>query len=255
VQGLLPGIPLSSLHLFRNLPVFLFLFLIRKLTRVSASGSPSLSRVFLAALYLLFLNEIIRLFLGLSQSIALFISETIFWILIFTSFGISFFWVMRTLKFNEYLGNFLLSFFLPFTSFLTFSGLNYFQWITGRELVYVFTLFGLLAQLFWIYTHQVNLLVSEMPEERTVNYAFDNEGVAAVIPINSEFSNKALALLTSREKEVLLAYCNGFTYQEIGNSFFISPNTVKTHLRNIYRKLEINSKTEAIYLLNNFREE
>ncbi|MFN3848187.1 MAG: 7TM-DISM domain-containing protein [Spirosomataceae bacterium] len=59
-------------------------------------------------------------------------------------------------------------------------------------------------------------------------------------------------ILTKRETEILKAFANGFTYQEISDAMFISPHTVRTHIKNIYQKLEINSKAEAVrYVMDN----
>jgi len=52
--------------------------------------------------------------------------------------------------------------------------------------------------------------------------------------------------LTDREKEVLRNLCDGKSYKMIAADLFIDINTVKFHIRNIYRKLEVNSKGEAI---------
>ena len=52
--------------------------------------------------------------------------------------------------------------------------------------------------------------------------------------------------LTSREKEVLKKLCEGSSYKIIADDLFIDLNTVKFHIRNIYRKLEVHSKGEAI---------
>ena len=46
-----------------------------------------------------------------------------------------------------------------------------------------------------------------------------------------------LASLTNRQREVLRLFCNGFAYKEIAEQLFISENTVKTHMGNIYIKL------------------
>ena len=52
--------------------------------------------------------------------------------------------------------------------------------------------------------------------------------------------------LTEREKDVLRGLCDGKSYKMIAAELFVDINTVKFHIRNIYRKLEVNSKGEAI---------
>ena len=39
----------------------------------------------------------------------------------------------------------------------------------------------------------------------------------------------------------------GLSYQEVAESLGITRNTATTHIRNIYRKLEVRSKSEAVY--------
>jgi len=51
--------------------------------------------------------------------------------------------------------------------------------------------------------------------------------------------------LTKREKTLLKAVAKGLSNQAIGKELWISEQTVKFHLRNIYRKLGVNSRTEA----------
>ena len=53
-------------------------------------------------------------------------------------------------------------------------------------------------------------------------------------------------LLSDREKEILQAVSRGLTFPEIGRRLFISPHTVATHVKNIYRKLEAHSKVQAL---------
>jgi len=55
------------------------------------------------------------------------------------------------------------------------------------------------------------------------------------------------ASLSTRERQVLDLITKGFSYEEIANLMQISRYTVMTFVRRIYAKLEVNSKTEAIY--------
>lgn len=62
----------------------------------------------------------------------------------------------------------------------------------------------------------------------------------------SEIKNRANALLTEREKEVLNLLLEGYTNAVICDKLFISINTLKTHNRNIYKKLEVKNKVELV---------
>ena len=52
--------------------------------------------------------------------------------------------------------------------------------------------------------------------------------------------------LSKRETEILNLLAKGFRYKEIAAKLFISPETVRTHIRNIYEKLQVNSRTDAL---------
>ena len=52
--------------------------------------------------------------------------------------------------------------------------------------------------------------------------------------------------LTSREQDVLEQLCAGLSASLIGNNLFISSSTVRKHVENIYSKLQVHSKLEAI---------
>jgi DNA-binding NarL/FixJ family response regulator len=54
--------------------------------------------------------------------------------------------------------------------------------------------------------------------------------------------------LTEREQEILKLLVHGMQYKEIGNQLQISPNTAKKHVLNIYSKLHVNSKAQALAL-------
>lgn len=52
--------------------------------------------------------------------------------------------------------------------------------------------------------------------------------------------------LTKREIEVLEQLSHGLEYQEIATNLIISPATVRKHIENIYRKLQVNNKMRAV---------
>jgi DNA-binding NarL/FixJ family response regulator len=54
-------------------------------------------------------------------------------------------------------------------------------------------------------------------------------------------------VLTSREVEILRTIARGFSYAETAELLGISVQTVHTHLKRIYRKLAVHSKTEAVF--------
>ena len=58
-------------------------------------------------------------------------------------------------------------------------------------------------------------------------------------------SSKETENLTQRESEVLSYVSKGYQDKEIAEKFFLSSETVRTHLRNIYKKLHVRSRTEA----------
>lgn len=59
-------------------------------------------------------------------------------------------------------------------------------------------------------------------------------------------TNKELEKLSKREKEILDLLAKGFRYKQIADTLFVSSDTVRTHIYNIYQKLQVNSKTDAI---------
>lgn len=56
--------------------------------------------------------------------------------------------------------------------------------------------------------------------------------------------------LTKRETTILQLISEGKTYTQISEELFISKETAKTHIKNIYAKLQVNSKSEAIAKAN-----
>jgi DNA-binding NarL/FixJ family response regulator len=55
-------------------------------------------------------------------------------------------------------------------------------------------------------------------------------------------------VLSTREHDVLQNMVEGLDYKQIADKLFISPATVRTHISNIYKKLHVTSKAQAIKL-------
>ena len=47
---------------------------------------------------------------------------------------------------------------------------------------------------------------------------------------------------------MLVHLCKGLNYKQIAAQLFISPNTVRRHTENIYKKLEVRNKAEALQM-------
>ncbi len=72
---------------------------------------------------------------------------------------------------------------------------------------------------------------------------------AAAVEVKEE---NFLDALTHREEEVLELLTQGITYKGVANKLFISETTVKTHVNNIFQKLQVNDRTQAVlYAINN----
>ena len=52
--------------------------------------------------------------------------------------------------------------------------------------------------------------------------------------------------LTTREKEILYSLVDGLSYKKIAEKHFVSIHTVRSHICNIYEKLHVNSKSQAV---------
>ncbi len=59
-------------------------------------------------------------------------------------------------------------------------------------------------------------------------------------------ANSAVEVLSKRELQILDLLAQGFRYKEIADQLSISFDTVRSHLRNIYEKLHVTSRTEAV---------
>lgn len=79
------------------------------------------------------------------------------------------------------------------------------------------------------------------------------EGGAPMSPVIAKkvvgsFKRKAEPIpgLSKRELEVLQLLCQGKSYRYMAKDLFVSTNTIRFHLKNIYKKLQVNSRYEAV---------
>jgi LuxR family maltose regulon positive regulatory protein len=115
----------------------------------------------------------------------------------------------------------------------------------------------LMARLLYRYLEKASGAANEYRDERVVAHA---ARVLAAFPdatspplsqagsstTSVETNAQLIEPLTPRETEVLQLIAQGLTNQEIADQLFISYETVKVHARNIYGKLDVNSRTKAV---------
>jgi len=71
------------------------------------------------------------------------------------------------------------------------------------------------------------------------------------VPVNTRIPKHIhFSALTSREHEVVMAVASGYANKEIALRLEISPRTVENHLRNIYEKLHVNTRTQLLSILH-----
>ena len=80
-----------------------------------------------------------------------------------------------------------------------------------------------------------------------VRQAMDGTFFSAFDAGSGDADAVAAAGLSDRELEILKAAARGLSNHAIGKEFWISDQTVKFHLSNIYRKLDVSSRTEATH--------
>ena len=67
------------------------------------------------------------------------------------------------------------------------------------------------------------------------------------VPQNAANESSSPAPLTEREIDILRLIAKGLSFNEVGDSLDISPHTVVTHVKKIYRKLAVHSRGEAVF--------
>ena len=67
-----------------------------------------------------------------------------------------------------------------------------------------------------------------------------------------DLNKKTLANFTPKEYEIILQIMEGLANKQLAETNFVSLNTIKTHLKNIYDKLGVNSRTQVIAKMRNY---
>jgi DNA-binding NarL/FixJ family response regulator len=62
------------------------------------------------------------------------------------------------------------------------------------------------------------------------------------------FKKPKMPQLSVREQEIVQGILDGFSYQQVADKYFITIDTVRSHIKNIYKKLSINSKAQLFKL-------
>lgn len=100
-------------------------------------------------------------------------------------------------------------------------------------------------------------LLKGTPPEKVIEAIYDVYHGGS--PISSQIARKVIEAFTKKEKtndyfqelsrreqEMLEQLSKGYRYKEIAEKLYVSIETVRTHIRNIYEKLQVNSRAEAL---------
>lgn len=96
--------------------------------------------------------------------------------------------------------------------------------------------------------HIREAVVDLMDGRSPISTAVARHIIKSLQPSAGEDNNaSAPATLTEREKDILWGIAKGFSYKDIARKLGISPQTVPTHVKSIYRKLDVHSRGEAVF--------
>lgn len=71
--------------------------------------------------------------------------------------------------------------------------------------------------------------------------------VLSFVPLSQNLKDPQVESLSIREKELLEYIVKGFSYKMVAIQLGIATETVRSHIKKIYKKLQVNSATEAVY--------
>ncbi len=101
------------------------------------------------------------------------------------------------------------------------------------------------------HTHPMGYIVKPFDEKdlfTTLEIALYNYSLAQPqVKLSLQRVNSSIVgYLTQKEFEIVTSIFEGKTNRQMAESHFISVNTIKTHIKNIYDKLDVHTRTEAI---------
>lgn len=110
---------------------------------------------------------------------------------------------------------------------------------------YVHALLDAGADGFILKTAEFEVLYQALQEVAVGRKAFDEDVMAKASQLDHDLT-VSIESLTKREIEIVTHVGHGKTNKEIGKELFISDRTVQGHLKNIYAKLGVTTRTEAV---------
>lgn len=137
-------------------------------------------------------------------------------------------------------------------------GLKRIRQINQKVKVLMLTVFDDNRNVFEALKHGANgYILKKTPPQKLLEYIQDASTGGA--PMTASIATQVLQMfaamnntsndqynLSDREKEVLQWLVNGYSYKMIAAEMFIAIDTVRSHIKKIYEKLQVNSKSEAV---------
>jgi DNA-binding CsgD family transcriptional regulator len=251
----LGGSPFQSIYFFvlQSVPLVIYLMITKAVTVLQAREYQIFQKVFTIFLRLS-IAYLILVVMASSINIDLLVNhfklvQRIFWVFLGLLGIPSLAWLVlssrKSLNFFKFQTSFGLLFIVSLTGKFMLSPSDF----PSAFLEPTHLLVGIGIQLIYM----LGLLLTSVFENQSIQNEKDDIIPPQNMPVKMEDSNTVNGLLQNlspKEMDIFMAYCNGFSYSEISSSFLISPNTVKSHLKSCYRKLRINSKVEAIRVMN-----